>query len=319
MNTDEQVRTALGHLAESAPTPPSWESVRSRLLPPTISHSTRRWPAVVLVMAAVCVAVVGLRLAATTGPSERVQVSADGSPVPSTTIPTAVTTDGRPSTGAPEGPPQAVLVASAGTVSLPAAGYCWTTGLQAGISQGKCASGPGDGQTLQARAGERVAVSFTSEAPTSLTANVIEGIPAPGVIADQQFLTVDGTTPATISIDLPAGSYKLNIDGRWSQGSASYVAMLDVVARATPQTTPLAGDSADTGSAALRTQDTAPAPVATTTVAPTTQVVQCPTWTGPESAATGPAACGVPLDHEVGPTRGGPSTPASVPTAPAGK
>lgn len=61
------------------------------------------------------------------------------------------------------------------------------------------------------------------------------------------------------------------------------------------------------------------ATVPATTVAPSTEVIHCPTWTGPESASTWPPECGTPLDRVVGPNRGGSSPSASIPTTPPGK
>lgn len=165
----------------------------------------------------------------------RVEVSA--TQAPPTTLPTMVTTVAPAPTNTLAGPPRAIVVVGSRTLTLPAAGYCWMTAedSQTGTGRGRCSAGPGDGQSLRVDVGERLAVSFsTTEAPGDLTASVISGVGA----TEQQFLAVNGTSPATIPIALQPGSYKLNIDGRWSQGSASYTVMLEVIASVDGTTSP---------------------------------------------------------------------------------
>jgi len=92
-------------------------------------------------------------------------------------------------------------------------------------------------------------------------------------------------------------------------------------APAAPERAANSGVSGQGSSIAAASPEPTPIP---TTVAASTQVFQCPTWTGPESAATWPARCGVRLGQYVGPTQGGgpstpASTPASVPSSPPGR
>jgi hypothetical protein len=118
------------------------------------------------------------------------------------------------------GPPAAVFAAGAEAVTLRAAGYCWSTD-----GHGRCSSGPGAGESMRVRAGGRLTVTFkTSEALRDVTASVMTGVPP-----EQRFLQVESATSATILLDLPPGSYKLAVNGRWVQGgSATYILTLAV-------------------------------------------------------------------------------------------
>lgn len=233
MNTDQQVLAATGHLVDAAPTPPTWENGQV----PAVSPAAGRWPALVLAAAIVWLAVAMASGATRTDSPRRVEASA-ATHAPSTTIPMMVTAVApAPTNTLAVGPPQAIVVGRSRTLTLPAAGYCWMTAedSQTGTGRGRCSAGPGDGQSLRVAAGERLAVSFsTTEDPRDLTASVITGVEA----TEQRFLAVSGTIPAEILIALQPGSYKLNIDGRWSQGSASYTIKIEVIASVNGPTSP---------------------------------------------------------------------------------
>jgi len=197
----------VAHLAQTAPAPPTWESVQQCLPSAAPAPRPRRGP-VITVAAIIIVAVIGaVTVLATADKKQRIDVTAGTTLVPATASP--------PASNTPAGdPPQAIITTGSLTLTVPSWNYCWK-----GDGVARCASGPLDPQTLRLRGGDRFTVQFTTTEPfIELTATLVQGL-HPSFL----YLEVDKDGSITIPPNTPAGSYKFIIHGAWSQGNnASY-------------------------------------------------------------------------------------------------
>jgi hypothetical protein len=211
MNTEQQLRDAVAHLAETAPPPPTWEGLHQRLASADAAPRPRSGPAIIL--AVIAVTLVGaITVRATSDGTERVDVTSSNTLAP--------TTASRPPAGSSLGePPQAIITTGTMTVTLPSRNYCWQ-----GAGLFRCASGPHDPQTLRLRGGARLNLEFTTTEPfTKLSANLLQE-PHPGFD-----LEVDRDGSITIPTGTPPGSYRFIVHGTWSQvNSASYQLTVEV-------------------------------------------------------------------------------------------